>query len=186
MTSNMYRHTNSQGVTFYGIQPAIEKKAALVDNRAERSEEKPIDPLFVLESKLLSIGGNKVVQQSEPHVTDLLGQGMVFSTEGLKLIRGEPHRCHRNCALEYLAEPATYQIATGYGLNNGIWCQHSWLIKGIRKRRIVETTIPREVYYGICLTDLDAIKFVMVETIRHLPGWRLLADEANTCQARPA
>jgi len=54
---------------------------------------------------------------------------------------------------------------TGWALSNdGIWRQHTWLLKG---KAIVETTSPREKYYGFVLTDEEANQFWWTKHVTH-------------------
>jgi hypothetical protein len=49
------------------------------------------------------------------------------------------------------------EVATGYGLADGIWHPHSW---GVHGRRVIETTsLPRDQYYGIPLSFEDTFEF---------------------------
>jgi hypothetical protein len=48
-------------------------------------------------------------------------------------------------------------IGTGYALSaDGLWRQHSW---GVRRQGILETTAPREKYFGILLQGSSADSF---------------------------
>ena len=69
----------------------------------------------------------------------------------------ENSRCHSNCAHIWNCKPKEYKIVTGWALSDdGIWRQHTWLL---RSKAIVETTSPREKYYGFVLTDEEANQF---------------------------
>jgi hypothetical protein len=107
-----------------------------------------------LEAKLLAVGGTRVVPLPDPHIDLLIQQGQVIAGEPAKKLRGRQSQCHHNVALRYLDNPFTYRIATGYGLTaaDGLWRQHSWLWDG---KRVVETTVVRDVYFGVAL-DRDA------------------------------
>jgi hypothetical protein len=114
-----------------------------------------------LEAKLLAVGGTRVVPVPNPHpyIEHLIQRGRVIAGEPAKKVRGKQCLCHQNVALRYLAYPRTYQIATGYGLTDdgGCWQRHSWLWDG---KRVVETTVVRDVYFGVILDRVDAAGFV--------------------------
>jgi hypothetical protein len=121
-----------------------------------------------LESKLLAIGGTRVVPLPDPHIDLLIQQGQVIAGEPAKKVRGRQCKCHRNVALRYLANPGAYQIATGYGLtfDDGLWQQHSWLWDG---ERVMETTVMRDVYFGVVLDRVAAAGFVLGVVVYLLP-----------------
>jgi hypothetical protein len=72
-------------------------------------------------------------------------------------------------ALRYLADTRAYQITTGYGLtaDDGLWRQHSWLWDG---KRVVETTVERDIYFGVVLDRVAAPGFVFRAVADILPG----------------
>src|SRR5262245_39344590 len=109
-----------------------------------------------LQAKLLSLGGTEVVlQPDDPHLELLLQHGEVMGGKPCKKVRGRPGRCHYNAAVRYFADPRTYRIATGYGLiyEDGVWHQHSWLWDG---KRVLETTVVRDIYFGVILDHVEA------------------------------
>jgi hypothetical protein len=79
-------------------------------------------------------------------------------------------------AAYYLSVRGTANIATGYGLSeDGLWRQHSWLWNG---KKVLETTVPRTIYFGVMLNDVEAARFVMAELPNLLPGLEeLLASD---------
>src|SRR5262249_32204744 len=86
-------------------------------------------------------------------------RGQVIAGKPPKRVRGKGNRCHHNVAFRYLDNPFTYEIATGYGLTaaDGLWRQHSWLWDG---KRVLETTVVRDVYFGVVLDRVAAAGFV--------------------------
>ena len=112
-----------------------------------------------LEAKLLAVGGTRVVPSPDPHIGLLIQQGRVIAGKLPKKVRGRRSRCHHNVAFRYLDNPFTYEIATGYGLTaaDGLWRQHSWLWDG---KRVLETTVVRDVYFGVVLDRVAAAGFV--------------------------
>ena len=122
-----------------------------------------------LEAKLLAVGGTGIVPLPDPYIDLLIQQGQVIAGEPARKVRGRQCQCHQNVALRYLAYPRTYQIATGYGLTaaDGLWRQHSWLWDG---KRVVETTVVRDVYFGVVLDRVAAAGFVLGEVVNLLPG----------------
>jgi hypothetical protein len=123
---------------------------------------------LALESKLLAIGGTRVEPSRDPPIDLLIQQGQVIAGEPAKKFRGRQCQCHRNVALRYLANPGAYQIATGYGLtaDDGCWRRHSWLWDG---ERVMETTVMRDVYFGVVLDHVAAAGFVLGVVVYLLP-----------------
>jgi hypothetical protein len=140
-----------------------------------------------LEAKLLAVGGQSMVALPDPHLQLVLERGRVFPTEGRKRIRGEPHRCHANTALEYLASHHLgyrdrCEIAVGYALGGGDWWQHAW---GWDGRRILESIRGFEAYFGAVLEPAEAIRFVLSQLLPTLPGWAAV-NERIARQRQPA
>ena len=105
-----------------------------------------------LQDKLLLLGGDWVALEPECDAEALLNKGRLFKGR-ITFKRMASHNCHGNCAQLWINKPDTYKIATGWALSNdGIWRQHSWLLK---RNAIIETTEPRAMYYGIVL-DFEA------------------------------
>jgi hypothetical protein len=112
-----------------------------------------------LVEKLGSVGGVTVVWLGdEPDAAKIESRGVRTDGKGAKLVEGEPNACHSNTVTLYLAGKVD-QIVTGYALNNSdnMWRQHTWGLKG---DRVVETTVPRDVYFGFTLTGPEAADFV--------------------------
>jgi hypothetical protein len=130
-------------------------------------QDKPIQetvpvPLFPLEQKLLTVGGTRMVYRYEPDLKRLLKNAVVFD-ECAELIPGTPHTCHSNVAHYWNENKEILAIATGYALSeDGLWRQHSWLLrKNVMAKQcpLLETTVKREKYFGIILTDTEAESF---------------------------
>lgn len=66
--------------------------------------------------------------------------------------------CHANVSRLWIArKQEIVAIGTGYALSaDGLWRQHSW---GVRREGILETTVPREKYFGIVLQGSQAHSF---------------------------
>lgn len=116
-------------------------------------------PLFPLEQKLLAVGGTRMIYRYEPDLKQLLTNAIVFDAQ-IELIRGELHNCHSNVAHYWNKNRERLAIVTGYALSeDGLWRQHSWLLRKnviVEQCRLLETTIRREKYFGIILTDNEA------------------------------
>jgi hypothetical protein len=127
-----------------------------------------------LAERLLALGGRDIFIQPEPHLDRLLQAGRTFDPKGRRKVQGEPHKCHRNAALDYARHHAlqlggTCDLVTGYALSaDGLWVQHSWLWDG---RRVLETNSTPVLYYGVVLPPAEAFLFVVTEVNNHLPGW---------------
>jgi hypothetical protein len=111
-----------------------------------------------LQNKLLSLGGDWVSLQPEPDRDKLLKEGKVMEGN-VQLMKREVSRCHANCAALWNTYPDVFKIATGWALSDdGIWRQHTWLLRTSDKT-IIETTESRTKYFGIILNDAEANNF---------------------------
>lgn len=126
-----------------------EKKT--IENERLYPELKP------LQKRLLDIGGDWVALQPEDDLKRLLDRGQLFTGQVIFLRMGQS-QCHSNCATIWDRNQGLgYKIATGWVLSkDGIWRQHTWLLRG---KSIIETTEPREKYYGFVLSDEEANNF---------------------------
>lgn len=105
---------------------------------------------------LLRIGGWSVcLPADEPDLESIVSRGQRFPGDA-DLVEGEPCSCHANSAQLSLELPGA-RLCTGYALSDdGMWRQHSWVLVG---DRVVETTEPREHYFGFVLDDGEAEVF---------------------------
>ena len=86
---------------------------------------------------------------SEQFVKDLIAQAKLWPSVGLRMRRGEPSNCHENSRRIASKHPQQYLRCTGYGLSaDSIWRPHSW-VWDVKRKRIVETTEKRLVYFGM-------------------------------------
>jgi hypothetical protein len=138
-----------------------------------------LDRAIILNQLLLKIGGSGLDDQREwasftdPRAIDfLLERGRQFSTAGLECLTEtpfpdwrkplSPNECHRNCIdlRSYLgtAGRSEYVIVHGWALSsNDIWYCHSWCLRRIGPKNIIETTPRRVAYFGFILPDeIDA------------------------------
>lgn len=115
--------------------------------------------LINLRTKLLNIGGQEVVPIEEIHLEKLIKHGSVINSDSLQIINGgQQHRCHQNCCYLYEENESITHIGTGWGLSNDVlWRQHSWCMKG---EKIIETTVPRKIYYGILFDENNVREFI--------------------------
>lgn len=131
--------------------------------------EKPLkdQKLSALREKLVAFAGDAVcLAFDEPDIDVILERGQFWPGHNAKLIKGYPSKCHRNAADLYRINPELVSagklcICTGYALSeDGLWRQHSWLIrKNQRSNQIIETTQKRVLYMGAVLTAEESKKF---------------------------
>ena len=102
----------------------------------------------------------------DPDLQMILDFGQIWIGQNrVQMKSGEPSQCHVNSAKYWKKEKnkmkGTLGIATGYALSkDNMWRQHSWcVLKKPRSYQIIETTTPRELYYGFCMLDVDAELF---------------------------
>ncbi|KXB01648.1 hypothetical protein AKJ41_00710 [candidate division MSBL1 archaeon SCGC-AAA259O05] len=135
----------------------------MVTERQKRmfeSRRKDLDPRFEeLREILLRIGGDEVILLPEQDLEKLIEEGRVFDGE-VKRIESPSSRCHQNVADIYLSDGFEGDICTGWGLthHDGLWRQHSWLLSS--EKAIIETTVPRDEYYGVVLEGKDLVLFL--------------------------
>jgi hypothetical protein len=91
----------------------------------------------------------------------------VFSGKQAKFRRMQPSRCHTNAAELHQRDPKRYQIASGWALSQDadgfrVWRSHSWAVDTIANR-IIETTSPRDIYWGRMLSPKLARRFTFSE-----------------------
>lgn len=125
--------------------------------------------LYPLNNLLNSIAGGILCANKDPDIEKVLARGIAMSGRPLRS-PGEPCRCHDNSAILWKANQERGRIATGYGLStDGVWRQHTWVVFAKRRNpdpmnpmhwNVVETTIPRTVYYGVILDQNESTRFV--------------------------
>jgi len=118
--------------------------------------------ILELQDRLLSLGG---VETCLPNIEEdlkiILERGQVWYGDNVAFKKGEKSQCHNNSAYLWDVNREKVRIATGYALSedDGIWRQHSWAIwNKPRKNKVVETTNPRVLYYGVVLTEEECLK----------------------------
>jgi hypothetical protein len=136
-----------------------------------------------LQKKLLALGGARVVRREELYLDQLLARGRVFPAQPSVQLPGDPSQCHANVALHYLQLGGAAHIVTGYALveDDGGWVQHSWLWDG---QEVLETTVPRDLYFGVILSQAEAAQFVLDEVTKLLPGFQELMGQSGRKRAR--
>ncbi|MTD47152.1 hypothetical protein GKE82_23405 [Conexibacter sp. W3-3-2] len=106
----------------------------------------------------------------DPEMDQLLRDGLLTDPPRAVLLRGAAHGCHANAAFLVQAGRA-HTLATGWALSDdGLWRQHSWALD--RDGLIIETTEPRQQYFGVELTGPALQQFVERETdLRDAPDF---------------
>ena len=109
---------------------------------------------------LLEIGGTRVaVQFDDAGASEFIARNwQLAETPDLVFRAGEANHCHTNCADAWQSDPSRYRIQTGFALYQGVWRRHTWLLD--QRDRIIETTLPQEMYFGAILDEDEAIEFV--------------------------
>lgn len=125
-------------------------------NNRDYRKEQPC--LVELEKLLLEGGGKAVVLLFEDDCEAIINKGEWWDSDSVEML-GEPSQCHRNVACLYEANEGRVAIVTGWALSDdGLWRQHSWGFD-YETGSTVETTEPREAYFGFLLSDAQAQKF---------------------------
>jgi hypothetical protein len=128
----------------------VEQKRFLDKRLREHAKVQP--EIRELKRILLKLGGDHLVAPPEGP-EDILGalvQSGYVMHGPVKPKLMERSACHLNTSRLWLErKQGVVAIGTGFALNDdGLWRRHSW---GIRRDGLVETTCPREKYFGIAL-----------------------------------
>ncbi|MFA6000101.1 MAG: hypothetical protein WC783_03945 [Candidatus Paceibacterota bacterium] len=110
-----------------------------------------------LESILYKLGGKRIVLMPEPkrEIDNLVSRGKIFKLH-IRRMNGAQSQCHTNTAKLWYKYDG-FIICTGYVLNDdGLWRQHSW---GIYRKKLIETTDERDIYFGYEMNDNEAADF---------------------------
>ena len=138
------------GVWWVGVESDLAAK----NNLRKRSVMK-------LCRRLLHLGGKSVCVPFEepPEMWDaMVKSGESFQGSDVKLKRGRPCDCHANCVRFWQLNKNKYHIVTGYGMSpDQKWKRHSWLLD--KSGKIIETTVPRAIYFGIVFNNEGAEVF---------------------------
>ena len=127
--------------------------------------EKPVHKSIKdLCSRLLEIGRESVAVQfnEPPEVCEaILKFGEITPNGKLKMIKGDDSECHANSAVFWSKNRQKYFLVTGFALSDdGTWRRHSWV--KTKDGKLIETTIKREIYFGMTLEDEIAEAFLQV------------------------
>lgn len=120
------------------------------------------DRLFDLRKHLLDFAGEAVcLPDYEEDMDDIMNYGQFWIGNNIKMIKGLPSQCHYNSSRLWETNKDKCRICTGYALtSDGIWRQHSWVIwMKSRSNQIIETTVPRLVYFGYVMTSEQCADF---------------------------
>ncbi len=127
--------------------------------------ERPVEQYAkALCSHLLSLGGKIVALEfveSPNFCKTLVELGQETSCKNLEIYQGESRQCHITSAVLWSKNRKTYNLFTGFGLSeDGVWRRHSWIVtnKGV----LIETTVPREKYFGLSLNAVLAELFLQI------------------------
>jgi hypothetical protein len=110
-------------------------------------------------ARLLTIGGTRVAVQAADTWSSsfILQGGKLLAFSAIVLKKGRRNRCHDNSAALWKKKPQSYLLVTGWALNQDVWRRHTWLLD--KRGRVIETTVPQELYFGVILTDEEAQAF---------------------------
>lgn len=126
-------------------------------------EQAPDTDLQELCARLLDLGGTAVVVPlPEASASSFwVAKGRLVPHTRIHSVEGEDRDCHTNSAKLWRQRGEHLRIGTGYGLSpDGMWRRHSWVMEG--ESEVIETTIPRDKYFGVILDDSQAEGFAFV------------------------
>lgn len=130
-----------------------------------KGDERELDgDHYKLAQRLFNFGGNVI--HLDPDDEDLplyepRGRFMQGGPRRTIFVPMSPSRCHENVSRIWRDHPNDYTWWTGYALYRGMWNPHSWLVRVASNalRPIVETTLVRDFYFGVALTESEAAEF---------------------------
>lgn len=127
------------------------------------NQMKELRRLFDLKEQLLSYAGETVcLPNIDPQIDILLSRGQLWYGDIIKLKKMKTSRCHENSFNIWDKDKENSKIVTGYALSkDSMWRSHSWIITKYNNGniKIIETTEPRELYFGVILTEKESYKF---------------------------
>ncbi len=130
---------------------------------SNRLPENQVEGFKELRSKLLEIGGDKVVvpMTGEDDLEKLLERGELMRPDDFghfEVVEGEPIACHSN-SCRVREDIADSWIVTGYALSkDDLWRQHTWVVTA--DDTLIETTIARKAYFGVFLEGKEEETFI--------------------------
>jgi hypothetical protein len=133
----------------------VEMQSTNRTKKKRKPKTMPVSLRTRLESKLLPLGGSRVIGQVDPHAAVIAQRGHLFP-QRVRMRRGEPHHCHFNAAELWASSMDKYQLVTGYALDGDKWLSHSWVVDG---KNLYETTHRFDRYFGVELGSFLAFKF---------------------------
>lgn len=105
---------------------------------------------------------------SDDEVTQLISDGATWEGGGARLKKMAQSNCHMN-AIMLAMKNKGWSVGTGLALSpDGVWRVHSWCIN--TRGRIVETTMPRDLYFGLALSPADAAQRMLAAIKRLTPA----------------
>ena len=117
---------------------------------------------------LLGTAGDEVDAHEETveEVARFFARGFFLDGRNARMKRMRTSGCHENAAKLWRSDPDRYRIMTGYGFTktDGLWRQHSWVLD--EDGTAIETTFPREVYFGYILNPKESGWFAEANTQR--------------------
>ena len=141
-----------------------------VEPPPKRTCRPPSGAVQDLASMLLQYGGERVViRQEEGAICSvLMSLGRLIVPKHVCMLEGEDRQCHANSMSLWLSSYGQVPMMTGYAFSEefGTWYSHSWLLGD--DGEIIETTIPRAMYFGLDYNCGDLV--TCAETILAVNG----------------
>jgi hypothetical protein len=140
------QNDNNKGIVF-AFKPGVEPHAG---SKLLKPVPKKMRDICV---RLLNLGGDFVVcylDKESPFKILSPGvweSGKLITPKKIRRKRGESNLCVDNSMELCRSNPEKYAFAIGWGLNDECWRPHAWVMDV--EGNVIETTEPREKYYGI-------------------------------------
>lgn len=158
-------------VRINGISPHFPKCTPLEPSRVTFINERWLPNNLpatgkTIQQGLLSFGGSQALIHSvDDDLPKILSRGQLWGPTS-QMMKGRQSQCHENSALLWESNQDKLFLATGYALSDdGIWREHSWcILPKPRSIKVIETTEPRELYFGFVLTLDETMEFATKNT----------------------
>ena len=144
-------------------RPEVRELSLEARNRIDQLREKYAHLQPQVHERLLAAGGNAAVMHPLGWFEAVFLARAVTSPGLARQGRGRQSECHRNASRHFRKDPAHYRLVSGFALTwsgdgVGCWHPHTWVLDS-KKSELIETTLPRDLYYGAQLNDSEAERF---------------------------
>lgn len=130
-------------------------------NQVFESTQQMTDAVHDVTTKLLKIGGKRVVRPEEDEDIIMISKKGKLWKYKVNILDGAPYNdCHRTTA-NICEVNKQYNAITGYALSkDGLWRSHSFMFNSEDNTILEPTPIKRVKYWGVKMSGAEAEKFI--------------------------